>query len=135
MSFHFQFDIEKRLNEIKEEFELQKSRNDRLANENKRLRDEHYKDEELQKMQKELYVLHEEYRRGFPISEKEMESIHAWKQKHDEEVHGYKTAEQRLNAGGAVGGRYSYIFTPTSIGTSGVIRCLCGAEFEFQEIG
>ena len=26
-------------------------------------------------------------------------------------------------------------FVPTSIGTSGVIKCSCGAEFEFQEIG
>lgn len=72
---------------------------------------------------------------GSAIGEKEQASIDAWKKKHDEEVHGYDTFGKRLKAEGVSGGRYSYHFVPTSIGTSGVIKCNCGAEFEFREIG
>ena len=53
----------------------------------------------------------------------------------DEEVHGWTTDRMRMKAEGCCGGRYSYKFVPTSLGVSGVIRCHCGAEFEFQEIG
>lgn len=102
---------------------------------NTKLHSEHFKDETIQSLQKKLKEMEEDYIRGFPISEKEQASIDAWKKKHDEEVHGYDTFEKRLKAEGVSGGRYSYHFVPTSIGTSGVIKCSCGAEFEFQEIG
>lgn len=48
--------------------------------------------------------------------------------------HGY-TPEMRIKAEGCIGGRYKYVFIPTSLGVSGKIVCHCGAEFEFQEIG
>ena len=61
--------------------------------------------------------------------EKEKEAIDAWKLTHEEEAHGGNSYS------GSIGGRYSYHFVPTSVGTSGVVRCSCGAEFEFCEIG
>lgn len=106
-----------------------------LEAENKKLKEETYKDEELQDMKKQLDRMQDEYWRGFPISEKEEKAIEEWKKKHEEEVHGLKTDYERMKAGGCCGGGYSYHFVPTSIGTSGVVRCTCGAEFEFQEIG
>ena len=86
-------------------------------------------------MQEKLDCMQKDLWRGLPISEKEKEAIDAWKKKHEEEVHGLKTAEDRIKAHGCCGGAYSYHFIETSIGVSGVIKCHCGAEFQFQEIG
>ena len=100
---------------------------EKLEKENKALKDEHYKDEELQKMQKELDSLRRDLSRGFPISEEEQEKIREWQRKHEEEAHGATNVT-------AIGGKYTYEFIPTSIGTFGSVKCTCGAKFEFQEV-
>lgn len=105
-----------------------------LEEENKKLKEGHYKDDEMQEMKKTLDKMYNDYWRGFPISEEENKAIENWKKEHDEKVHGY-TKEMRMKAEGVSGGRYSYHFVPTALGTSGVIKCSCGAKFEFQEIG
>lgn len=46
-----------------------------LQEENNRLRDEHYKDEELKKLQEKIDHLEGDCVRGFPITEKEQEKI------------------------------------------------------------
>lgn len=107
----------------------------RLQEENKTLREEYYKDSVIQELQQKLRKMENDYYRGFPISESQAKKINNWREGHDEKDHGYDTLEKRVRAEGVSGGRYSYIFVPTSIGTSGVVRCSCGAEFEFQEIG
>ena len=106
-----------------------------LEEENRKLKEEYNKDEEIKKMQECLDKMQKDYWRGFPITEAEENAIEKWKKKHDKEVHGYTTDRMRMKAEGCSGGRYSYRFVPTALGTSGVIRCHCGAEFEFQEIG
>lgn len=106
-----------------------------LEEENRKLKAENHKDEEIQKMQSELDKMQKDYYRGFPISEKEAEAIESWKKKHEKEDHGLTNDNMRLKAQGVSGGCYSYHFVPTALGTSGVVRCHCGAEFEFQEIG
>ena len=85
-------------------------------------------------MQQELDVTKKDLRRGFSISEREQKAIKEWQEKHDTEVHGFKTLEDRLHAGGLIGGRYTYHFVPTSIGVSGTIQCSCGEEFEFCKL-
>ena len=121
---------------IRYRYERMKDLVGKVNERNTQLRSEHFKDETIQSLQKKLKEMEEDYYlRGFPIGEKEQASIDAWKKKHDEEVHGYDTFEKRLKAEGVSGGRYSYHFVPTSIGISGVIKCNCGAEFEFREIG
>lgn len=106
-----------------------------LEEENRKLKEEYSKDEEIQKMQQRLDEMRKDYWRGFPITEAEEKAIEDWKKKHDEEVHGLTTDWMRMKAGGVSGGRYSYHFVPTALGTSGVIRCNCGAEYEFEQIG
>lgn len=86
-------------------------------------------------MQERLDEMQKDYWRGFPITEKEQKAIDEWKKKHNEEAHGYTTDYMRMRAEGCSGGRYAYQFLPTALGTSGVIKCSCGAKFEFQEIG
>lgn len=122
------------LNSIKEMHHSSEIQIEALRNENRKLKDEHYKDTKMSDMKERLEKMQKEYYRGFPISEEEQEAIEDWKKKHDEEDHGY-TPEMRMKAEGCCGGRYKYVFVPTSLGVSGKIVCHCGAEFEFQEIG
>lgn len=106
-----------------------------LEDENKKLKEEKYKDEELTTMKTKLDKMQKEYYRGFPISEEENNRIRSWMNKHDEEVHNAYTLSEKLRLGGCCGGRYSYHFIPTSIGTTGTVKCCsCGAEFTFQEM-
>ena len=109
---------------------------EKLKEENKKLKDGVWKDEELQDIKEQLDKMKSDYHRGFNITEKEDATIKEWKKKHEEEVHSLTTFKARMRAQGVSGGRYSYIFYPTAIGCSGVVRCdACGEEFEFCEIG
>lgn len=121
---------------VKHCYEIQKNINERLRKENQKLKDEHYKDEELQMWKQKYEEAQEELYNGFGITNVEREKINEWQKKHDAEAHGLTDSKMRLKAGGAIGGRYHYKFLPTSIGVSGTCVCgKCGAEFEFQEIG
>ena len=126
--------IDECLDRIKAINENSKLRIEQLENENQYLREEYNKDEEIKKMQQELETTKKDLRRGFPISEREQKAIKEWQEKHDTEVHGLKTLEDRLHAGGLIGGRYTYHFIQTSIGVSGTIQCSCVDEFEFCKL-
>lgn len=129
------YDLEKCLQSIRVRNEENEERIKRLLEKNKELHNEAYKDNELQNIKSELEKMKADYYRGFPISEEETELIKNWEMRHDEEVHGLTTDDKKLKAAGTIGGRYSYHFYPTSIGTLGVVRCRCGAEFKFKELG
>lgn len=129
------FNIDNILEKLKKEFYNKESMIKYLRKENEFLKDEHYKDEELQRMKTELEKIKCEACNGFTITNEEKQKIEEWRVKHEAEKHRRKTLEQRLAAHGAIGGGYTYIFVPTSIGDSGTIRCdSCGEEFEFQKI-
>ena len=49
----------------------------------------------------------------------ELKKYHRWKAKHD------KTCPDK---GAAIGGRITFSFTPTGIGTVVVVKCACGEE-------
>lgn len=116
---------------LKEKFIGQEERIEYLKEEIKNLKDEHWKDNELQSMKEQYNKMRKDYYRGFPISEEEMEKVNEWQAKHEAEKHPRpKMAPPR---GGAIGGSYTYHFTPTSIGVFGSIQCSCGEEFTFQE--
>ena len=105
-----------------------------LEEENKKLKEKNYKDEELSTMKMKLDRMQKDYYRGFPISEEEQDRIEEWMNKHDKEVHNAHTLNEKLRLDGCCGGRYSYHFVPTSIGTIGTVKCSCGAEFTFQDM-
>ena len=127
-------DVTQTLDAIKREFDSQNARIIYLQNQNKKLKEEHYKDTELQKMKEELERVRADMYRGFPISAEEEKRIKEWQDKHDAEVHGLKTLKERVRAGGCIGGRYSYEFVRTSIGVIGIVKCNCGAKFTFQDL-
>ena len=104
-------------------------RNEKLQAENERLRGEHYKDEESAKMKDELEEARKTLRNSFKITQSESQVINEWIKQHEDAKHGGYPARA-----GAIGGRYSYIFVPTSIGTTGTISCSCGEKFSFREL-
>ena len=99
-----------------------------LKAENDKLKSEHYKDKEIQRLQKEVENWKKRVVGSFEIDEDERLAIEEWKAKHIQEKHkgnGYA---------GAIGGRFKYIFTPTSIGVIGEIECSCGDKFCFKDL-
>ena len=65
--------------------------------------------------------------RSFAIEPKDVERIDEWKARHEAEKH------NGSNYAGAIGGRYTYEFTPTSIGIFGRVRCTCGDHFDYDD--
>jgi len=60
---------------------------------------------------------------NFSISDK----ARAWMNSHIVEKH---TRNGKETYGGAVGGRFTFTFVPTSIGTIATVKCACGDEFD-----
>lgn len=103
--------------------------NDRLKDEIQKLKAENFKDNEIQQAKKELKEMEADYNRGFPISEEEEKKIENWKLDHMLNKHPHEFKDP--SAFGAIGGNFSYTFTPTSIGVIGYVQCSCGEQFEF----
>lgn len=90
-----------------------------LKAENDRLKSEHYKDEEVQRLQQEVASWKKRVANGFEISEDECLAIREWKVRHAVEKH-YSE-------------RFSYHFTPTPIGIVGQCVCdICGENYIFR---
>lgn len=120
---------------VKYHYERCKDVNDKLKKENAALRDEHYKDAELQKWRDAAHQAQDDLNRGFPISEREWEAVKAWMEQHDREAHSLDLGDDSIpTKRGAIGGNYKYEFVPTSIGVVGTVICSCGASFTFQEL-
>src|SRR5574344_1954120 len=94
------------------------------------------KDAYVAQLKKDYEEMKKEYKRvrdnSFSISSDEQKKIDKWIAKHEVEKHGQKKGNYHYT--GACGGGYSYIFTPTGLGTIGTIKCHCGDEFTFSEI-
>ena len=116
-------DIKKVFQELYDHYCSVVNTNEYLQKENERLKSESYKDEELSKMKEKYEKMKKAYFLGFPISEEEDKKIKEWIEKRPE-----------FNEG-AIGGRYTYQFTPTSIGVIGtIIDGMTGEKFTFQEL-
>ena len=120
---------------IKELFHAEKARNDKLQAENQKLKDEHYENEVIQEQENRIAELRSQLGFSFRLTKSDWDAIHAWQNEHMAEKHGLKTSEERLRAGGAIGGTWTYKFVPTSIGTIGICICSkCQEEFTFQDL-
>jgi hypothetical protein len=118
--------IESVFQELYDHYRAIERRNEYLRNENARLKDEAYKDEELAKMKESHDKMSEDYYRGFPISEEEDKKIKKWED---------KMIETHPGNGGAIGGRFRYEFIPTGVGTIGtVIDTFTGGRFNFRDL-
>ena len=93
-----------------------------LKKENAELKSEHYKDEQLSNMKDKLNKMEKEYYRGFPISKEEEIQINKFKDKYRHKYHG------------AIGGAFTYKFTPTSIGVVGEVFAPNGESLVFKDL-
>lgn len=118
-------DIEKLFNCLRGNILGKENTIEYLREQLKKAKEDTYKDKELTKIKARYEEMEKDYYRGFPISESEEKAIKKWQTEHEKE-HG--------GGHGAIGGKYTYIFTPTSIGTIGTIKCSCGESFDFQEL-
>lgn len=105
----------------------------RLNKQVKDLKEEHFKDTKLAEMQKRLDEMKEDYLRGFPLSKDEETAISKWKDNHIRRKH-WDVKNKCPKYTGAIGGTFSYQFTPTGIGVIGEIRCSCGECFCFRDL-
>lgn len=110
--------IDEALHAIKQIADSYDERLTDLSEENKKLRDEHYKDAELADMKRQLDSFKEDHYRGFPLTKQEEEKINKWKKEHDTSEH-----DNPSGMHGVSGGGFAYIFYPTAIGCT--IQCRC----------
>lgn len=92
-----------------------------LKKENAELKSEHYKDEQLSNMKDKLNRMKKDYYRGFPISEEEEAQINKFQDKYRKYY-------------GAIGGAFTYKFTPTSIGVIGEVIAPNSESFVFKDL-
>ena len=110
---------------IKYKFERASATNKRIKEENEKLKNGIYEQEEMQRLKEEMKEIKEEYGLGWRMTREEVDKCQEWKEKH-EKIHPMELT--------IIGGRYTYSFTPTSIGIIGTVKCTCGKEFCFREI-
>jgi hypothetical protein len=69
----------------------------------------------------------------FNLTKEEVEKINAWRKDHD-----CKLDDDPIFPGqkkiGAIGGQFTYLFTPTGLGTITIVRCGCGAEIDLTDV-
>lgn len=63
----------------------------------------------------------------FDLSESQTEQAVAWVDKHTKEKH------PKPRHDGAIGGRYTWSFTPTSIGMVAKVTCACGEKIDLSD--
>ena len=118
---------QKFVNEVTDLITTLEEQKEQLREENVKMKNEFYATGEFLRLQAQLDEAQRQLKIGFPISEEEYDAIKAWQTKHNAEYHkGSKFA--------SIGGRFTYIFIPTSIGITGDVKCSCGAEFCFREL-
>lgn len=64
----------------------------------------------------------------FEISKQEYKNLHEWLEKHNKTCLYADPMSQ-----GAIGGRLSYIFTPTGLGTCISVKCACDKEINITD--
>lgn len=112
-----QYSVPELLQAIEKKFEYDNELLTELKKVNSELRDSHYDNKLITDLKLKLDNALSDLSRGFPISVNESKSIQEWKTKHIQVRHKGKTYS------GAIGGRFSYHFTPTSVGVFGTIEC------------
>ena len=66
----------------------------------------------------------------FKLNKEQTEKYQEWKKEHD-----VICTVSKSNDIGAIGGRFTFQFTPTSLGTITIVKCACGGNIDLTEYG
>ena len=69
----------------------------------------------------------------FALDEDEKESLVDFLHEHNRVCKYYDDGTHDLPPGGAIGGRMTYSFTPTTLGTVTKVKCSCGEERDLTD--
>lgn len=103
-------------------YEYTVSRVDTLETQVKELNDKHFEETELGRLKEERDKFRKLYYQSFYLTDKEKENVEKWRKEHekdDKEHCHYQT----------------YCFTPTELGVVGIVKCSCGKDYTFRELG
>lgn len=114
-------DIAEIAGHLVDEFDWIKKQNDLLREENRKLKEGVWEKEEIARLKSEYERMRIEYTLGFPITPEQNAKIKEWMKKYEELKFG------------AIGGAFTYCFTPTGIGVFAKVKGPDGDELEFQE--
>lgn len=98
------------------------SRVDYLENQVIKFKDEHFEETELGKLKEERDKFRKLYYQSFYLTDEEKERIEQWRKEHE------KTDKEHCHY-------QTYCFTPTELGIIGVVKCSCGKDYTFKELG
>jgi len=71
---------------------------------------------------------------GFDMSPSDTLLINDWLADHNKTCKFYDDGSTASNPCGAIGGRLTYSFTPTGLGTVVVVMCACGAKLDLTDV-
>lgn len=75
--------------------------------------------------------MNDQLKLGFSITVEESERASTWMRGHDLEKHIEPGRTTRYS--GAIGGAYTWCFTPTSLGTICTVQCSCGDTIDLTD--
>ena len=110
------YPINECLENLKNLYEYQKAQIEKLAEKNAELSAEGWKDKELEDMRRQVKEAKSELHNGFGIEPDMKKAVEDWQREHIKVRHGHHTS-------GAIGGQFTYTFSPTSIGVFGTCTC------------
>jgi len=67
----------------------------------------------------------------FSLTKEQLQRISDWMDTHDKEKH--IQPGEKFRYAGAIGGAYTYEFTPTSLGVVEKVRCACGDHIDVSD--
>lgn len=111
------YPIDECLENLKNLYEYQKAQIENLAEKNAELSAEGWKDKELEDMRRQVKEAKNELRNGFGIEPDVKKTIEDWQREH------IKVRHDLTRSQSAIGGQFTYTFSPTSIGTFGTCTC------------
>ena len=115
------------MNSIKLRYQSLQDIIEKLLKENQELRSGVFATNYVQEALANAEKIRNEYRLGFPMTEEEVQKAEKWMKEHTESAH-------KGESFGAIGGQYTYEFTPTSIGVLCGVRCSCGAHITLTDL-
>lgn len=113
-------DVAKLAGQLVDQFERQERQIKHLQEENRKLKEGVWEKEEVARLKRDFEKMYVEHSLGFPITPEQNAKIKEWKKKYEGQHFG------------AIGGAFTYSFTPTGIGTFATITGPDGDKLEFQ---